>query len=244
MEGALARLNAGIAAAPADASLWVERGELYAQHEDWTMAEANYLRAAELTPDDPRLARARGSLALRTGHPAEARTHLDPILERDPRDAEALVLRSRARAALGEREAAAADLAAALGALEAPRPELFLEHAGLLPPTDALRILDAALQRLGPVFTLELRALTLEETTGRIDAALARLDRLAARSERKENWLKRRGDLLVRAGRPRDAIAAYTSALAAIADLPPWLRESPDTTVLAAELTRLTSSRS
>src|SRR5688572_17575619 len=96
IEAAVERLNTRIAAAPRDPELYLERGELYAQHQDWISAEANFLRAAELAPSLPRLDAARGALALATGAALEARGHLDRALAVDSRDAEALILRSRA----------------------------------------------------------------------------------------------------------------------------------------------------
>lgn len=240
IDDALARLAERLAAAPGDASLYLERGELYARHEDWASAEANYLRAAELSPRLPRLDLARGALALATGHPAEARAHLDRALVVTPRDPETRILRARALARLGLRPAALADYAVAFAHLPAPSPELFLERAALFSvPADALRSLDEAIALLGPVISLHRRALEIELSLGRTDAALARLDVLAAATERPELWLKRRGDVLAAAGRPTEARAAYAAALAAVARLPGWLAESPDTARLSAELTRL-----
>jgi tetratricopeptide (TPR) repeat protein len=244
IEAALEELNARIAATPSNPELYLERGELYAKHQEWLFAEANFLRAAELAPSLPRLDCARGSLALAMGAYPEARLHLDRALKLNSRDAEALILRSRARAAVDDRTGALTDLETALKCLPNPRPELFLERAALLAPAEAIRSLDAAIARLGPVHTLELRALELEETAGLIDAALVRLITIAAHTERKEMWHKRRGDLLARAGRMKEARNAYADALAAIAALPGWLRESPDTTQLIAELTRLVPSTS
>ena len=239
IEAGLARLNAAIAAAPADAALYLERGELYAKHHDWLAAEANYLRAAELSPSLPRLDRSRGALALATGDHAQARALFDRALRADPADGEALVLRARTHVAAGDTTAAVRDLDAAIASIAHPPPELFLERAALLPPAAALRSLDAAIARLGPAHVLMLRALELEEASGQIDAALARLDRLAGRSEGREAWLKRRGDLLARAGRPREARDAYAAALAAVTALPDWLRASPATASLESELRRL-----
>jgi tetratricopeptide (TPR) repeat protein len=245
IEAALTRLNGLIAASPAEASLYLERGELYAKHEDWITAEANYLRAAELAPNLPRLELLRGSLALATGALLQARDHFDRALELNPRDAEALIFRSRTRARLNDRTGAVADLDAGLQLVANPRPELFLERASLLAtPAEAIRSLDAGMARIGPAYTLQSRALELEEAHGLIDAALARLTSIAAQSERKEMWLKRRGDLLARAGRVREARTAYAEALAAIAMLPKWLRESPDTAELIAELARLAPTHS
>ncbi|MCX6950964.1 MAG: autotransporter-associated beta strand repeat-containing protein, partial [Verrucomicrobia bacterium] len=240
IDDALARLAERLAAAPGDASLYLERGELYAKHEDWAQAEANYLRAAELSPQLPRLDLARGALALATGHPAEARAHLDRALTATPDDPETRILRARTLARLGLHPAALADYAAAFAHLASPRPELFLERADLFAsPADALRSLEEAIALLGPVITLHLRALDLEISLGRTDAALARLDSLAANTGRPEGWLKRRGDLLTAAGRAPEARAAYAAARAAVARLPAWLAESPDTARLSAELTRL-----
>lgn len=243
IDEALARLSAQLAAAPADASLYLARGELYAKHAEWPLAEANYLRAAELSPHLPRLDLARGELALATGHPAEARALLDRAVAAAPADPSALILRARARAQLGLRPAALADYTAALRLLPAPAPELVLERTALFAsPADALRSLDEAIAHLGPIITLHLRALDLELALGRTDAALARLSVLTAASEHPAPYLKRRGDLLATAGRPAEARAAYAAALASIAALPPWLAQSHDNARLSTELARLAST--
>jgi tetratricopeptide (TPR) repeat protein len=239
IEYALARLNVQLAAAPRDPDLLLERGDLYARHDDRVAAEANFLLAAELAPNHPGVARSRGALALAAGDPREARQHLDAALARAPDDPTARLLRARALTALQERGAALADLDAALALVAAPSPELYLQKAALLDPAEAVRFLDEAIARLGPVVSLQLRALALEESLGRIEAAAARYDRLAAQSERKELWLRQKGDLFARTGRAREARTAYAAALAAIAALPDWLRESPETVTLRSQLSSL-----
>ena len=87
--------------------------------------------------------------------------------------------------------------------------------------------------------SLQLRALDLEISLRRFDDALTRVDLLTSASERRELWLKRRGDILVSAGRQAEARAAYVAAQTAIAALPAWLVASPDMVRLSAELTRL-----
>lgn len=238
--GALSRLNAQIAAETDNAALYLERGLLYAKHEDWISAEANYLLAGELAPTLPGLARARGSLQLAQGGTAEARAEFDRALTQNPHDIEARLLRARTQARLGAADAALADWNAGLARLENPRPEFYLERAELIrSPAAALRSIEDGLERLGSVFILENRALELEEALGRIDAVLARVDRMIAGTERKETWLKRRGDVLTRAGRRAEARTAYETGLKEIADLPRWLQDSPETAHLAAELQRL-----
>jgi predicted Zn-dependent protease len=244
IEDALIRLATQIAATPNEASLYLARGELYAKHAEWPLAEANFLRAAELSPHLPRLDIARGSLALATGHPDEACVLLTRALAVAPADPEVRILRGRALALQKMRPAALADYDVALRGIPAPSPELFLERAALFDsPEEALQSLDEGISRLGPVVSLHLRALEIEISLGRTDEALVRIDRLAATSERRELWLKRRGDLLSSAGRPAEARAAYRAALAAIARLPDWFAQSPDTARLSAELVRLGADR-
>lgn len=245
IEGALGRLNAEIAARPRDAALFVQRGLLYARHQDALAAEANFLRAAELNPAQPGLARAQGELALAGGDAEAALRHLDQAVAADPADADARVLRARARRARGDRPAAAADLDHALQLLAHPDPALLLERAALATdPAAELAVLQPGIDALGPVPSLELRALALERQLGRTAAALARLERLAAAAERPELWLRQRGDILREAGRPAEAAAAYGSALAALARLPDWLQASPASRALAEELRSLTAPSS
>ncbi|MEY4938987.1 MAG: hypothetical protein RIQ93_722 [Verrucomicrobiota bacterium] len=242
VEAALSRVNALIAALPEEPQFYLDRGDIYAQHQAWVPAEANYLRAAELSrgASSLRLDRARAAVEVATGRPADARAKLDRVLKNNPRDAEALLLRARALAALNANEPALADINLALTLVATPTPELYLERAALIAaPADAIRSLDEGIARVGPAPALQLRALALEESSGRIEAALLRLDRITGASERKESWLKRRGDLLARVGLKREAREAYVAALAAIAALPSWLRESPDLAHLATELNRL-----
>jgi predicted negative regulator of RcsB-dependent stress response len=89
---------------------------------------------------------------------------------------------------------------------------------------------------------LQLRALDLEISLSRFDDALTRVDLLTSASERRELWLKRRGDILVSAGRQAEARATYVAAQTAIAALPAWLAASPDTVRLSTELTRLATT--
>lgn len=237
IETALSRLNPLITARPDDATLYLERGQLYLRHEAWLEAEANFLRAHELQPNLRGLERARGELALSTGQLDAARAHFGRELELQPEDAETLVLRARTEVMAGNPSAAIKDYDAALSKLASPSPELVLARTALGPtPVAALEVIERALARLGPTMVLELRALSLEEALGHHDAALRRVDRLTATAERREGWLKRRGDILNRAQRTAEARAAYEQALRELTRLPDWLRQSPDAIRLAAQI--------
>jgi tetratricopeptide (TPR) repeat protein len=231
----VAQLDALIAQNPDSADLLLLRAEHRETHAEWASAEADVRRAAALEPGTARIALAFGRVAFGRGRFAEALRHFATVP-----GAEARVWRSRTLAQLGRQEPAHAELVTALRALDAPTPELFLECAGLTAtPEAALADLDEALARLGPIVAVLERAIALELQLGRTDSALARLDALAAMAERKETWLKRRGDVLAHAGRTAEAREAYARALAAIHALPAWLRAAPDIAALAADLSRL-----
>ncbi len=240
-----AQLDALIAQNPDCADLLLLRAEHHESHAEWALAEADVRGAAALESETPRVALALGRIAFGRGAFAEARKRFDAVLARMPDDAETRVWRARTQVKLGDDLAAEADYSRALALVAQPTPELFLERAKLaLPPAKLLAGLDEGLAKLGPVVALLERALALELGLGRTEAALARLDALAATAERRETWLKRRGDILAAAGRSAEARASYAAALEAIQALPAWLRETPETAALAATLSQLTSTRS
>jgi hypothetical protein len=78
----------------------------------------------------------------------------------------------------------------------------------------------------------------LELALGRPEAALARLEALAPSPAN----LARRGDILVRCGRPLAAQAAYTEALDRLAALPAARRRAPAAAALCARLHAALSS--
>jgi tetratricopeptide (TPR) repeat protein len=229
-----------IALAPDDAQLYLRRGELHRLHEDWDAALADYDRAAALAPADDVVDFLRGRALQEAGRPALAKAALDRYLAGHPDHAEALVTRAKAQQALGALRPAAADYTRAIDRLARPDPDYYLERARIevagREVTKALAGLDAGLLRLGPVPALQLYAIELEVELGRVDRALARLDAAAAQSARKETWLARRGDILLRAGRRKEAHAAYAAALAAIEALPASVRQTSATVDLERQV--------
>jgi tetratricopeptide (TPR) repeat protein len=240
-----AALDALIRVEPGNADHYLRRAADREAHGEWETAEADLRRAMALVPDSAAVRLALGRIAFARRKFSTAREQLDAVLAREPRLAEAFIWRARARARLSDAVAAQADYSTALALIAEPSPDLFLERAEL--PVDglaALAGLDEGIARIGPAIPLVERAIALELKLGRTAQALARIDRVAATSERKEAWLKRRGDVLAAAGRTDEAHNAYAAALAAIATLPAWLRENPDTLRLAAELKQLTRTHS
>jgi len=232
-------VTARIAEAPASAPLHLKRAELHRAHREWEAALADYARTAALDPGLAAVDLGRGLLFLETEAPSAAREALDRFLGRFPGHAEGRAARARALARLGDSEAAANDLTAAIAASPRPRPEYFIERARALATGgeagigEALRGLDEGIERLGPLVTLQLVAIELELARRAHDAALARVDRLVAASPRREPWLLRRGEILEQAGRLSEARLAYAAALEALRTLPEFRRGTPAAQELA-----------
>lgn len=224
-------LTRTIAAAPTDATLYLQRGELYRAHHEPGPARADYDRALALNPslDAARLARAR--LLVEIGRPAEAGADLEAFLARHPRHVTATLVRARVRRDLGDLPGAVADYDAVL--VDKPDPDVGLERARLLAATgrDADRLvavagLEQLMTRLGPIVTLELEAVGLLERGGDDDRALAVVDRAIARTPTQSHWLVRRADLLRHAGRLAEAHRAYQHARDLLDTLPPARRQT------------------
>jgi predicted Zn-dependent protease len=230
-------ITAKIKRDPKNASLYLQRGELYRLHRNWTRAAADYDRAIRLRPDLKVVDLARGKMFYEAGRFERARPALDRFLSQQPDHYEGLITRARVLAKLGDRFAAAKDFTQAMAKASVPEPELYLERAEVIAGDakyidEALNGLDEGIKRLGPLVTLQLSAIELELRRHNYDAALARLDVVTSQSERKETWLVRRGEILKLAGRQEEAHAAFNAALAAIESLPPAHRQSRAITTL------------
>jgi predicted Zn-dependent protease len=235
----IAAASRAIARQPRDAALYLARGELYRAHHDATPALADYATALRLNPTLDAAHLARGRLLMEANRAAEALPDLDRFLARRPDHADALVVRARARAAVGDAPHARADYDRALSL--APNPDWFIERARLVRPSAgpaaAIDGLDEGLARLGPLLTLTLEAIDCELSLGHHDAALARLDRLVAASGPHPQWTLQRADILLAAGREKDARDAFSTALDEIDALSPARRRTRQNDALRARAT-------
>jgi tetratricopeptide (TPR) repeat protein len=229
--------------------LYYQRGELQRQHGAWAEAEADFNAAERLDPQraDEKLRDldlSRGRLYLDWNRPAQAKTALDRYLARWGNNPEALMNHARALVALGWGIEAVDHMDKAITGLGQPEPDHYLMRAETLVKLGrkhlprAIRGLDEGIKQLGPIVTLETRAIELELELSRWDAALRRVDVLLKQQARQDLWLARRGDILERAGRPTQARRAREQALAAIDRLPPTIRAHKTTAELHQRLVR------
>ena len=239
---AILAITAEIAKAPNDTDLLLRRGELHSQHQDWAAAAADFDRVAKLAPELVAVDLCRGKMHLAAGKPAAAVKALDRLIKKHPDHAAAFLSRARAKLQLREYAAAAADYTKAITLSTQPEPEFYIERANALAAQGpkqrepAIRSLDEGIEKLGPIVTLILPAIELEVGTKKYDAALARLERFTATMPRKDSWLARRAEILAKAGRKDEALAAYQSTLTAIDALPHRTRQAKATADLRVRI--------
>jgi tetratricopeptide (TPR) repeat protein len=215
---------------PTNAMLVFERGELHRTHRDFTNALADYDLAEKLNPKLPLLNFCRGRLFLEAEQPNLALPFLDKYLSRATNDPVAFATRARVRFQLKQFRESANDFTRAIALAPTGSPEYYIERADSLAAAgaadEAVRGLDEGIARMGQLITLNLRAVELETSLKRYDAAVKRLDAILSRTQRKETWLVRRAEVQMTAGRTNDAVASYKEALAALDRLPATQRHT------------------
>jgi hypothetical protein len=124
-------------------------------------------------------------------------------------------------------------------------PEVYLNYATLLAGAqpsrlaDARAVLDRGMRRLGPMATLAEAAMDIEIRRRRWDSALKYADAVIAHASRKDYWLRRRGEILQKAGRACEAVDAYRAALASIETLSRDVQTTPTFETAKVELSQL-----
>jgi len=224
----IAAMTARIRQEPRNGALYLKRAELYRLHHEWRLAARDYERARRYDPSLEPVDLGKGTMLLEAGRAAEALFPLRRYVRSAPADARGHLSLGRAYAALGRTPEAVDELTLAVRYTPDPDPDLILERVHVLAAAnrrdEALRTLDEVLATRGPLIALQLAAIDLEVQSRDYEAALRRIDEAEASSPRKETWLARRGEILLRAGRPMEARAAYQAALDAINALPPERR--------------------
>jgi predicted Zn-dependent protease len=219
-----------IAESPNDARLYLKRGELYRLHGEVVPALADYDRAAQLDPSLAETDLGRGRTLADANRHEEARRALRRFLAKKPDHAEGRIALARVLVKLGRGAQASVEFTRALWLSSAPKPDVYVERAAALAAAhridEAIRGLDEGIAKLGPLVSLEEPAIHLEVRRKTFDSALARLDRAASLSTRRETWLARRGEILIAAGRRREALRSLRQARAAIESLPPRLKQT------------------
>src|SRR2546428_7817483 len=152
------------------------------------------------------------ALLLRVGRPGDAIVPAEELRSRDPADSRGWLAAGRALLAAGRATDAEASLrkAADLGAAEA-RPELARTLRVLGRSADALAALDGIEAPSGETFLLRAE---IHAGLGRIGDAIADCDAaIRATAIGRDLVYRRKGELLLRLNRPKEAVAAFDAAI-------------------------------
>jgi tetratricopeptide (TPR) repeat protein len=219
---AIARVSSRIEKDPQDVFLYFERGMLYQEHEELEAALADYERVLTLEPDFHSCLLQMAQIHLLRNQPSLALSQIEEYLNKEPANPFAYKTRAEIRQRLGEHQPAVADLRTMilLKNENAIRPEDYFQLSGAILQADpgnhheAIGALEAGIDRLGPVISLQSRLVDLEVLGGRYAAALARIDRVMVALPVRKTWLQKKAEILELAGRPADAAQALEQARA------------------------------
>ncbi|HZE90027.1 MAG TPA: metallophosphoesterase, partial [Verrucomicrobiae bacterium] len=177
----LAELTAQLRKHPADARLYLGRGEQRRFRREWAKALEDYRRARELDPKLSAVDLATGLLMLDSGRPGRAVPSLDRYVGAEPDRADGLIARARAKVRLGLWLPAVEDQTRAISLFrgdDMPPPELYLDRARALEATgepahldEAIAGLEEGITRLGRPVTLKRALARLRERRGDVEPA-------------------------------------------------------------------------
>jgi tetratricopeptide (TPR) repeat protein len=241
---AMEAVNRQLQATPNNPQLLLQRAHLLTLGKKFDQALSDMDQAHRITPL-PEIEREKARVYFAAGWYETGLEHANRHVQKFPNDPDGYMWRGRLNAQLGRVVEAGADLGTAIQQRAQPTLEMYMERAQILTTEDgaylneALSTLNDGIKRIGSVVTLEGAALEVELRQQNYDGALARVNRLVEKMPRKDNWLARKGDVLVQAGRLEEARVAYQEALDVIAKLPQRQRVQPSTQNLENQLKTL-----
>lgn len=145
----------------AGASVYFSNAALYARHQkDWRAAEHNFLKAIEIAPDDPTLARTVFKFYREWGKPDRAKLYLERALEDERRGYERALLRGEL--ADLQQDPAGAERAFRDAIRQMPaQPEAYRllaeSYVGLGDLAEAITVLETGARNATPAYELNLR---------------------------------------------------------------------------------------
>lgn len=196
----LENINHYIARQPNEQVLYIRRASLYSTGGHYEQAAADLARAETLGPP-VEAAIERGLLHLRQGEVDLAMRSFDRYIKAYPGVAITYEYRARAAREAGNKAQAVADLKQSIALREHPHPGIYLAAADLLhemqDTRQALLLLDEGLAKLGPVPTLQRRAIALVLGQGQTANAIARLETLRIPLRESPAWKLEMASLLL-----------------------------------------------
>lgn len=212
---------------PTNARLYLQRGEYYRVDANFDAAYADFMQVLALDTSlhlavDFQLA----ALFSQQRAPQAGLFHIQRFLGQHPHHIKALILEAGLYKQCGQDSLSLLSFAHALEYAEEPQPHHYLEIAQACLRADSTDFagaqywLEQGEQALGFNIVLRSYAIELDQLAGNYDAALAKVSEIIRQLPRHEKWLLHKAEILEKAGRKAEALAAYEATLAAIEQLP------------------------
>lgn len=231
---------------PNNMALLLRRAGLWSEHGELDKALRDVKQVLQKNPSSGYALLLSGRLKRDQQDYASAVLFVNRFITLFPKQAKGYLLRASILQNMADKAAnAISDYSTAIRLLKHPRPELFLQRAELQLLQQekgvdlALQQLAAARERYGFLHVLQKRAFDIANKAERFSVALALAVDITAHMQRKEQWLKRQGDVQQAMGDDKSAQQSYLAAQAAVKQLPQRLQRHTDMLSLQQELIRL-----
>ncbi len=244
-------LNATMQREGKSAKLLVMRGRLHMEHGHHRSATKDFLLALKLDPGERSAYYYLAEQAFKLNRLPDARRNVEKFLATLNGEPGAIVrgqsLYGQILLAQGQFGAAATSFRTAVNQAAEPSPEHYLQLADAQSKagarTEAHSSLDEGMQRLGMLYVLQNKSLSLDIEAKAWDDALGRLDAMIAQGQGLPELYLRKAKLLLAADRPAAAQEAVHDGLASIGQIPAARRETPAMRQMQAEYLALQFER-
>lgn len=240
-EHQLEALSKKIANAPTNVDYYLLRGDVYLEQSRWSLAKADFERAAYLEPDSGRSDFHFGKLLHFQGELEGAIESLDVALSKNADLVAASLLKAKVLADSKEFKAAADQIGKVISSCKRPLPDLYIQRDRYLADSGAenhkrVALLRDGVKQLGPLVVLLSKIVDLEKEAGNFDQALRDIDLLPSKLRTNPIWLVKKARLLQQTGRSADARAVAKEAKMRISALPKARQNSLNIQNLVSEL--------
>ena len=206
--------------------LYLQRGQLYAQHLDYRQAKSDFRKARLLDADLIITDLLMAKVLSETKEPSSALEYANAFLKHQPNNPDGLIIRAGIFQQLKKERTAQRDLELALHHLKNPQPKHYIAIAGAFLRADstnlepALYWLNKGQARFGFDIVLKEKELALLIKNKQYERAIRTIDDILEYFPRKEKWLFQKGQICEKAKRPNAALTHYKATLEAIEILP------------------------
>lgn len=225
-------VSAQIKSNPNSVELLLKRGLLYRAHGTYELALKDMAKVEELNPSQQDIDFLMGDLLELNNSLEEGFEYVNRYILKNPNNSAALMVRSRLHEKSKNFKNAELDYRQAIQFHPKPRAQFYYKWADLILDVDstnfntAAKAIDAGMNRLGRLITLEQRAIEYLEQGEQYDEAIARIDVIIKKLRRHEKWLIKKAGIESTKGDHTSARQTYELAKAAISKLPARYQKS------------------